>query len=51
VKESPTELNWTRVGNYQANGNLEKLPVFCWPQFESFKETLQTLQTKFFSES
>jgi hypothetical protein len=52
VKVSPTTpLQWTKIGNYRADGNLEKLPVFCWPQFESLKETLATLQTVFFLRS
>lgn len=41
-------LQWTRLGNFRADGNLEKLPVFCWPQFESLKETLATLHKVFF---
>jgi hypothetical protein len=52
VKVSPAApLQWTRIGNYRTDGNLEKLPVFCWPQFESLKETLATLHSVFFSKS
>ena len=49
VEASPAApLQWTRIGNLRADGNLEKLPVFCWPQFESLKETLATLHQVFF---
>ena len=49
ASDASRPLNWTKIGNYRVEGGLEKLPVFCWPQFESLKETLETLQTVFFS--
>jgi hypothetical protein len=32
---------WTQLTGYREK-SLEKLPVYCWPQFESLLETLET---------
>lgn len=39
-------VKWTRIRDCRAE-YLEKLPVFCWPQFESLTETLEALQQAF----
>ncbi len=39
-------LTWTKVRNDSAN-SFEKLPLFCWPQYESLTETLEALQKVF----
>ena len=39
-------IQWARIRDYRAE-YLEKLPVFCWPQFESLIETLEALQGTF----
>jgi hypothetical protein len=37
-------LKWTKIRDRRAE-YVEKLPVFCWPQFESLRETLEALQS------
>jgi hypothetical protein len=44
--DSNNPFTWTKIGDCRAQG-LEKLPVFCWPQFESLRETLESLQGLF----
>ena len=39
-------LQWTRIRDCRAQA-LEKLPLYCWPQFESLRETLEALQHTF----
>jgi hypothetical protein len=39
-------LQWTKVRNDSAN-SFEKLPLFCWPQYESLTDTLEALQKVF----
>ncbi len=43
---SNNPLKWTKIRDYRAQ-SLEKLPVFCWPEFESLRETLETFQNTF----
>ena len=40
------KLTWTKVRNDSAN-SFEKLPLFCWPQYESLTDTLEALQKVF----
>jgi hypothetical protein len=40
-------LKWTKIRDCRAQGGMEKLPLFCWPQFESLRETLEALQQTF----
>ncbi len=39
-------LTWTKVRDNSAN-SFEKLPLFCWPQYESLIDTLDALQKVF----
>lgn len=39
-------LQWTKVRDNSAN-SFEKLPLFCWPSYESLTETLEALQKVF----
>lgn len=40
------KLQWTKVRDNSANC-LEKVPLFCWPQYESLTDTLDALQQVF----
>jgi hypothetical protein len=40
-------IGWKKIRDSETRGGLEKLPVFCWPQFESLTETLETFQGAF----
>jgi hypothetical protein len=40
-------MEWKKIRDSETRGGLEKLPVFCWPQFESLTETLEKFQKAF----
>lgn len=44
------DITWTTIRDTPTRGGLEKLPLFCWPQFESLIETLETFQQVFYGE-
>jgi hypothetical protein len=44
--DSDKPIKWTKIRDCRAQ-SLEKLPVFCWPEFESLRETLEALQSTF----
>ena len=45
--DGKSDIAWTKIRDRKTEGGLEKLPVYCWPQFESLTETLEKFQKAF----
>ena len=46
-KDETISVKWTAIENWRAFG-FEKLPLFCWSQFESLTQTLEDLHEHLF---
>ena len=46
-KDETISVTWTAIENWRAFG-FEKLPLFCWSQFESLTQTLEDLHEHLF---